>query len=303
MERSEILKQFERYLKVERACSEHTVRNYMADIDVLANFLASRRSSIPRATVRLLRTFIGEQAVRYAPTTVSRRKASVRTLYRFMLREEIIKENPAALLPGTRMARNLPSVLTQREAQNLVELPEDTDNPDRLRDVAILELLYGTGMRVSELAGLDVSDIDLNSAELLIRAGKGNKDRICFVGERARTAVEDYLTERHLWVKNRDKLALFFGKTGSRISDRSVRRVLDRYGIRVGKPVHPHMLRHSFATHMLEEGADIRSIQELLGHRSLSTTQKYTHMDMKTLVAAYRKAHPREDDGNSQEKA
>jgi len=295
-ERTELLMLFERYLTVERAYSKHTIRNYMADVNLLADFLVKRRSSLLGATVRQLREFVTFQAVRYAPSTVSRRKAAVKTLYRFLLREGRVKENPAALLPGTRLPRVLPAVLTQRETETLVDVPDDQENPDLLRDLAIMELLYATGMRVSELARLDVQDVRLGSGEIRILSGKGKKDRVAFLGERAAAALEDYLAERHLWAGPGEKRALFYGKTGKRISDRSVRRLLDRYSVRVGKPVHPHMLRHSFATHMLEQGADIRSIQELLGHSNLSTTQKYTHMDMRTIMEAYRRAHPRDEE-------
>jgi integrase/recombinase XerC len=295
-ERSEIRELFARYLRVERGYSEHTVRNYLADVELLADFLATRQTTLTSATRKHLREFVGLEATKHAPATVARRKASVKTLYRFMTREGRVAANPASLLPGTKMPRPLPAVLTQREAEALVAVPDNQDNRNLLRDLAIIELLYGTGMRVSELAALDLADLDLKRGEARIRFGKGKKERIALFGDPARQAVEQYLTERHLWLVRGPRSALFLGARGERVGDRTVRRLLDRYAARIGKPIHPHMLRHSFATHMLERGAGIRSIQELLGHANLSTTQKYTHMEMKTIVEAYRKAHPREED-------
>jgi len=297
-ERSRLFKMFLTYLEVERNFSRHTIRGYLNDLNMLADFLGGKRISLLKAGPRQLREFVALQTQRYAATTVVRRRASITAFYRFLLREGLIKDNPASILPSIKMPGKLPRVLTQREAGRLLEEEGDKDNPDLLRDTAILELLYATGMRVSEVAALNVRDLSLKRGEVHIRGGKGRKDRIAFLGEAAVLAVEDYLTERHLWMEGKDPDALFFNKRKTRLSDRSIRRILDKYSARVGKPIHPHMLRHSFATHLLEEGADVRSIQELLGHANLSTTQKYTHMDMKTLVEAYRKAHPREEEEN-----
>jgi integrase/recombinase XerC len=206
-----------------------------------------------------------------------------------------VEANPAARLPPTRLPKRLPDVLTQREAGTLVEGGGRERTGDFVRDAAILELLYATGMRVSELAALDVSDLDLQARDVRIRSGKGKKERHAFFGKPAADALDLYLARRGLWTDGSGRDALFFGKRGRRISDRGVRRLVDRHALAVGKPVHPHVLRHSFATHMLERGADIRAIQELLGHASLATTQKYTHLDMSLIREAYEKAHPRED--------
>ena len=296
-ERTRLETMFEQYLRSERGLSEHTIRSYLADLRRWADFLGHKRLSYKRARRRQLREYVGQEAVRYASATVARRKAMLATFYRFLLREGEVSENPAAILPGIKQPKRLPGVLSLGEAANLVEAGDEcADDPDLLRDQAILELLYGTGIRVSELAMLDERDVDLRSRQVKVRSGKGRKERFVFLGEAAIASLEDYLSERHLWQRGFDPAALFFGKTGRRLSDRSIRRVLSKRSARVGKPVHPHMLRHSFATHMLAEGADIRAIQELLGHTNLSTTQKYTHLDMKTLVEAYRKAHPREEE-------
>lgn len=295
-ERSRLLKLFKTYLEVERNFSPHTIRAYLNDLHILADFLGHKRTSLHKAGRRQLRDFVALQSQRYAPATVVRRRASLTTFYRLLLREGCIKDNPASLLPSVKLPGRLPRVLSQGEAERLMEEGKENDNPNLLRDTAVLELLYATGMRVSEVAALNLRDISLKRGEIHVRGGKGRKDRLAFVGEAARAAVEDYLTERHLWTGEADPEALFFNQRRRRISDRSIRRLLDKYSGRVGKPIHPHMLRHSFATHLLEEGADVRSIQELLGHANLSTTQKYTHLDMKTLIEVYRKAHPREEE-------
>jgi integrase/recombinase XerC len=295
-ERTELLGRFETYLRVERGFSPHTIRNYLADLGILADFLADKRLSLARARRKQLREFLALQAVRYAATTVSRRRASLATFYRFLRREGVVKENPADLLPGVRQPQRLPPMLTQREAENLVAGGRGQGDPDHLRNSAVLELLYGTGMRVSELVALDERDVDLLRGEVRIQRGKGGKSRIAFLGDAAAAALTAYQADRPRWQQGHDPLALFYGKRGRRLSDRSVRRLMDHCSGRVGKPLHPHMLRHSFATHMLEEGADVRTIQELLGHASLSTTQKYTHLDMKTIMKAYKKAHPREEE-------
>ena len=290
-----LLSRFRSYLQVERGYSNHTVRSYLADLEQLADFLAGKRSNLQRATPRLLREFVSLQAVANAPATVARRKASIKTFYRFLLREGVISDNPASRLPGTRLPRNLPAVLTQAEALTLMEARPPIDDFRARRDTAILELLYGAGLRVSELAALDLEDVDLSRREVTVRSGKGRKDRLAFFGRPAQEALRPYLAQRPLWAGSATSSALFFGLRGKRISDRSVRRILDRFAHALGKPLHPHMLRHSFATHMLERGADIRTIQELLGHASLTTTQKYTHLDMASIREAYAKAHPREE--------
>lgn len=305
MEVEEIIKGFETYLRVERGCSRHTVRNYIADVEQLAEWLSKKGSSLLTATRRQLRGFLVDEAERIAqrggarrrlsPATVSRRKASVSTLYRYLLREGKVSRNPAINLPATKVPRRLPEVLSVREVENLLSQGSGEVDAQLVRDLAVIELLYSTGMRVSEVVALDIQDVDLSRGTVRVRHGKGGKERLAFLGEFARRALERYLSHRATWAGPTAGPALFIGKRGKRLSDRGVRRLLDRRAVRIGKPVHPHMLRHSFATHMLENGADVRVIQELLGHASLSTTQKYTHMSMKTIIEAYTKAHPRKE--------
>ncbi len=292
----ELLERFLVYLRAERNFSPHTLRNYRIDLELLLAFLGKRRSSFLGASRKMIREFVTTEATRCKATTVMRRKAALKTFYRYLQREGWVQENPASGLASTRLPLVLPDVLSQREAQNLLEASECSKAEDRKRDQALFELLYATGMRVSELAALDVDDVDLTHKQARIRSGKGRKERVVFFGGPAADSLAEYLAERPKWLKRRDPKALFFGRKGGRLSPRSVRDVLDRWATRVGKPAHPHTLRHSFATHMLEEGADIRAIQELLGHASLSTTQKYTHLDMKTIMEAYHKAHPREEE-------
>lgn len=291
---NDLVARFLTYLRAERSFSPHTVRNYQADLADFAAFAGKRRSSLLNASRRVVREYISALAVRSKPATVMRHKAALRTFYRFLQREGLVDLNPTSGLSSVRLPQKLPDVLSQREADNLLQSRGASREDDRVRDQAMAELLYATGLRVSELAGLNVDDVDLGRKQVLVRVGKGNKQRTVFFGEPAAAALVEYLGERGQWVKGQDVRAMFFGRRGRRISPRTVRAILDRWATRVGKPVHPHTLRHSFATHMLEKGADIRAIQELLGHASLSTTQKYTHLDLHTIMDAYKKAHPLE---------
>jgi integrase/recombinase XerC len=290
-----LLARFARYLVVERGFSAYTVRSYLADLRLLAGHLVSRRQELAAATRRQVREFLAMQAQRMAPATVARRKSAVRTFYRFLVREGVVKASPAAGLPATKLARRLPEFLTQREAAALVEGDGDGTGGDPVRDRAILELLYATGMRVGELVRLDLEDVTAARGELRIRQGKGGKARVAFFGGPAAEALGAWLDRRAEWGKGLSEKALFLGLRGRRLSDRVVRRLLERCGARVGKPLHPHMLRHSFATHLLERGAGIRTVQELLDHARLATTQKYTHVEIGKILEVYRRAHPREE--------
>ena len=294
--RNELLERFRLYLEVERGFSPHTVRNYLADVALLSDYIAGRRGTLETCNQKLLREFVVLQSQRHEPATVMRRKSAIKTFYRLLKREGIVGTNPADGLPGTRLPQKVPRVLTQGEAEALLSNPAVSSPESRVRNLAILELLYATGLRVSELVALDIRDINLSQMEVRVRSGKGGKERIAFLGRQARSALLAWLEERSEWSKGMDRDALFFGKRGRRLSDRMVRKILDQMGLVIGKPLHPHMLRHSFATHMLERGADIRAIQEMLGHKTLMTTQKYTHMDLARLEEAYRKAHPREEE-------
>ncbi len=295
---TELLERFLVYLRAERNFSSHTIRGYRTDLELYGAFLGKKRKGYLGATRRIVREFVVHEASRSAASSVMRRKASLKTFYRYLLREGWVAENPAAGLASTKLPQSLPDVLSRRETENLLEAGECSGEGERRRDQVIFELLYATGIRISELCSLDLDDVELSRKQLRIRSGKGRKERTVFFGDPGKEALVAYLEERPKWVKQYDKSALFFGKKGRRLSARSVRDVLDRWATRVGKPAHPHTLRHSFATHMLEQGADIRAIQELMGHSSLSTTQKYTHLDLKTIMNIYKKTHPREDGGD-----
>jgi integrase/recombinase XerC len=232
------------------------------------------------------------RAKSYAKRTIARKLASLRSFFKFLYREGLIKNNPISAISTPKLDKKLPVVLDVDKVARLVQSPPD-DTPEGSRDRAMLETLYSTGMRVSELVGLDIGDIDFIS-EVVKVLGKGSKERLIPIGRPAVDAIRRYLDKRKKRrVKEND--AVFLNKSGRRLTDRSVRRVLDKY-IRmtsIMEHVSPHSMRHSFATHLLDRGADLRSVQELLGHMNLSTTQIYTHVTMERLKSAYDKAHPR----------
>jgi integrase/recombinase XerC len=221
---------------------------------------------------------------------VSRRLSSIRSFFKFLLREGYIKSNPAKLVPNPKVPKLLPRFLSVDDVFSLVEKPEGIGFL-HARDRAVLELLYSSGLRVSELSGLNTDDIHTKESLIKVR-GKGKKERIVPVGSKAIDALKSYMVERML-LKSRDR-ALFLNRMGSRLTDRGVRRIVVKYAraLAIHGRIGPHTLRHSFASHLLQDGADLRVIQELLGHSSLSTTQKYTHLDITHLMDIYDKAHP-----------
>lgn len=230
----------------------------------------------------------------YSKRTVARKLASLRSFFKFLYREGHIKTNPITAISTPKLDHKLPVVLDEGQITKLLQAPPE-DDVFGLRDRAILETIYSAGIRVSELVGLNISNVDLIS-EVIKVFGKGSKERMVPIGRPAATALRKYLDKRDdLKVKDKDKSAVFLGKNGTRLWDRSVRRILDKYITlsAVAEHISPHSLRHSFATHMLDHGADLRSVQELLGHANLSTTQIYTHVTMDRLKAVYDKAHPR----------
>jgi integrase/recombinase XerC len=306
------------HLRLERRLSEHTVQAYRGDVTSLGVFL--ERSGIPllEASYPLLRRWLAHLATRgYARTSIARKAASVRTFFTWAWRRGLARTNPAALLARPASASRLPTVLKTGEAARLATAPGD--DPIGLRDRAALELLYGSGLRVAELCGMDVADVDLDAQRVRV-LGKGSKERVVPIGDFARDAVEAYLATARAWFLDRglrasaigltadtkraaasrakpapELDALFFNRRGKRLTPRDARTVVERYAgaLAQGKKVSPHTLRHSFATHLLEGGADIRTVQELLGHASLATTQRYTHVSKGRLFDAYRRSHPR----------
>ena len=291
-----VIERFLRYLDVERDVSPHTLKAYREDLESLAVYL-SDDSGKPPAPDGIepfdLRQYISDlHAAGYARTSISRRLASLRSFFRFAQREGIVDSNPAKPLRNPRKQRQLPHFMTSDEVERLLLAP-DARKRMGARDLAILETMYSTGVRVSELVGLNVADLELEEGVARVR-GKGKRERYAPLGSFAVGAIKGWLEYRCEEQLERDD-AVFVNRLGSRLSTRSVGRMLDKYLAQadLDRRTTPHTLRHSFATHLLDGGADIRSVQELLGHRSLVTTQIYTHLTTATLRKAYEKAHPR----------
>jgi integrase/recombinase XerC len=296
----EALAEFLRHLGLEKNASAHTVKSYREDLTQALEFFRTRLGSeSPRPaqlTTRLLRAHLAwlhEQG--YARSTIARRLAAVRSWCRFLCRQGVLPSNPADGLRGPRQEKKLPHFIGRAEMLRLLEAPP-ADTPLGRRDRALLETLYSAGLRVSELTGLDVADLDLDGGMATVR-GKGKRERLAMLGPQAVEAVQRWLPQRVALAGPRAESlpALFLNKNGTRLSSRSVGRLLEKYLRQAGLDprASPHTLRHSFATHLLDAGADIRSVQELLGHRSLGTTQIYTHVTTQRLRDSYHKAHPR----------
>ena len=312
---------FERHLSDERGVSPHTRAAYLHDVADFAAFLSCEFLNRPEAEVAAadadvlaVRAYLAHLRSRgLSKVSVGRHLSALRAFFRFLARDGGAAVNPARAVATPRVGRSLPRTLTVEEAASVVEAGPDGSEGLSARDHALLELLYATGLRVSELVALDLSDLDLASRQLRT-LGKGRKERIVPFGAKAAEALRAYLTERDTGGSGGDEPgtarrargrhppckvsateAVFRNAVGGRLTDRSVRRILDRALRLAGVTRHasPHALRHSFATHLLAAGADLRTIQELLGHASLSTTQKYTHLDAERLIEVYRKSHPR----------
>lgn len=293
------LEAFHRHLTLERNRSPHTCRAYRADLASLAEHTRLLGCSGPRAvTLRHLRSWLAESAGSSARVTVARRASSARTFFAWAERTGVVEADPAVRLSAPRRLRTLPGVLKSSQAERLLaiaSLAADDEDPVHVRDVAMVELLYASGMRVGELVGLDVDDVD--TAQRLARVlGKGGKERTVPFGLPARDAVRAWVVgARPRLVTAASGPALFLGRRGGRVDAREVRRVVHALLAHVpdAPDLGPHGLRHSAATHLLEGGADLRSVQELLGHASLGTTQIYTHVSTERLRRSYEQAHPR----------
>ena len=282
---------FINYLKVEKNASPHTITNYSFDLNSFGQFLGDK--DISGLDHLAFRRYLAEmRAKNYSKRTIARKLAALRSLFRFLYREGYIKTNPITAVFTPKLDKKLPKFLDVGKVTKLIQAPSEA-TAGGLRDRAILETLYSTGIRVSELVGLDIDDVDFISGVVKV-LGKGSKERMAPIGETALGAIRRYLDKRGER-RAREKDAVFLNKSGTRLTDRSVRRVVDKY-IRIccmEEHISPHSLRHSFATHLLDRGADLRSVQELLGHMNLSTTQIYTHVTTERLKAVYDKAHPR----------
>jgi integrase/recombinase XerC len=285
---------FLRHLEGERNASPQTVKAYGQDLRQLAAFARAQLGREPRpedADPLLLRGFLAElhrQGLQKA--SAARKLAALRTFFRYLCREGVLDQNPARPLLSPRLERRIPTYLEEGEMDGFLDVPGATDAALRAR--AILELLYGTGIRCAELVGLDLAEVDLEGRMIRV-LGKGRKERIVPFGARARDALQAWLPARLRLRPDSD--ALFVNARGGRLTDRSVRKLVTRRvrQTAVARKISPHSLRHSFATHLLGRGADLRTIQELLGHSSLSTTQRYTHVDTQKILSIYKKTHPR----------
>jgi integrase/recombinase XerC len=287
------------FLAVERNASSETIRNYQSDLRQVALFLqkmgnAPRSIRADQVTTEDVRSYLhwldrrGEKA-----SSLARKLACLRSFYRFLMREGALEDNPAEHIRSPKLPKLLPRLLTKDDANALMEFPEGESSLS-LRDRALLETLFSTGARVSEAVGINVGDLD--QAEGLVRLrGKGRKERVVPIGHVAIQAIREYrqsVKPSAGWWQ--PSAPVFLNQRGGRLTTRSVARIVSRYSSRLASgAVSPHALRHSYATHLLEEGADLRSIQEMLGHASLSTTQKYTHLASDQLAAVYDRAHPR----------
>ncbi|MCL6621851.1 MAG: tyrosine recombinase XerC [Syntrophobacterales bacterium] len=292
------LEDFLTYLRVERQLSLHTVRNYAADLRAFLAFWEEQHPGQPLelATYRQLRPYLAQVARGRRKTTLARKLASLRTFFAFLQRQGRLETNPAALAPTPKLDKPLPRFLTVDEVVQLLGRPSEAGDFTQVRDQAILDVFYGGGLRLSELAGLTLGDVDLDRGVLKVM-GKGGKERLAFMGRPARQALAAYLRAREAWLARRGTAtaALFLNRRGGPLSARGVARIVAARARLRGLPggLNPHALRHSFATHLLEGGADLRAVQELLGHASISSTQRYLHLDLDHLMAEYDRTHPR----------
>lgn len=287
---------FLRWLEVEKGYSLHTVESYRRDLNEFiaqAEATAGRELTVEQLDVVRVRAFVYSLHNRNKSSSVARKLSALRTFFRFLLKNGVLQYDPAAAIAAPKREGYLPVVLSVDEVFSLLEMPGPTDS-FAARDRAMLELLYATGLRVAELAALDLGMVDLQEGMVRVR-GKGNKERLVPMGTPAAAAIEAYLPQRAVLLQSgRAERALFLNSRGGRITTRSIERLVKMYAERAGiaARVSPHALRHSFATHLLEMGADLRVVQELLGHASLSTTQRYTHLNLEHLTAVYDKSHP-----------
>jgi len=315
-----MIARFVRYLQIEKNASPHTVENYVRDIGQFAASFWGEGEAGPHAwgeadRFSARKFLVGFQKAGSSPATTSRKCSSLRSFYRFLIREEAVEKNPFSGLPLPKRARKLPRILSVEEVRKLLQAVADApaETPRgkkagmtpwgayaRARDLAMLEVLYSTGMRVSELAGLTEDRVDLLSGVVKVR-GKGKKERLCPLGRPATDALKEALDLRAGFLRRLGSFSrsrtVFVNRHGGDLTPRSIERIMKKYLQLAGlnPSLSPHALRHSFATHLLDAGADLRSVQELLGHASLSTTQIYTHVSIERLKEVYEQSHPRAD--------
>lgn len=300
---NELITSFLSYLQMEKGYSIHTVRNYEGDLRQFIRFVATKKgtqgniSDINLIDYKLIRSYLGELFDRCRRTTIARKLSALKSFFRFLELRGFCPINPASEIATPKQEKHIPTYIPIDEMFALLQKP-DREKESGLRDVSILELLYSSGLRVSELVNLNLEHLDLK-ARLVRVSGKGGKERVLPVGRKAIAALSEYLEhtaqQRQKAGYRRDQGPLFLNYRGGRLSARSVHRLVKRYSLECGitTEISPHTIRHTFATHLLDGGADLRSIQELLGHVNLSTTQKYTHVSIDKLMEVYDKSHPR----------
>ena len=298
MEIDNAIEEFINFIRVERQYSNHSITAYAKDLSELAIYIDEEKlgSNIKVVDFYVLRGFITTLYDKeLSKSSIERKISTLKSFFKFLYRRGIIEDNPARMLKFPKKEKYLPNVFNVDDIFTLLDLP-DKSTPMGMRDALILELLYGTGVRVSELVGLDRNAVDLNSMRILVR-GKGKKERIVPLAPELISLIKDYYKVMYDIVSEGRMVesdALIINRLGSRMTDRTIRRVVEAYLKKAGLPLDysPHSFRHTFATHLLEGGADLRSIQELLGHESLATTQKYTHSDLASLLKVYDETHP-----------
>jgi integrase/recombinase XerC len=302
----DLIERYIQYLKYERNASPHTIRNYHSDLVQFRDFLAGKNKEAPVAVNGVnalrIRAFLSHLfQMHEKKSSIARKLATIRAFFKFLARERLIAENPAASVSTPKLEKRLPRIMTEEEMNTFLDRVAEvarSGEPAILRDRAILEMLYASGLRVSELAGLDLRSVNFGDAFVLVR-GKGDKERIVPFGSKAKGALEAYLParERLLGETRTGCAALFLNVYGQRLTTRSIDRILKRYVQTYSsippRGISPHSLRHAFASHLLAEGADLRAIQEMLGHKSLATTQRYTQVSIKQLMEVYDRTHPK----------
>lgn len=297
----QLVDDFLRYLQEQKDASPHTIRNYGQDLRAFVQYLKQQNPQVSRHVEQIaaidLRTYISSLMEMNARSSISRKLSSVRSFFRWMAKNNFVPADIASCVPLPKTEKKLPVFLTVSEVENLLKIPTH-ETKEGVRDYAILELLYSTGMRVGELVGLNYENLEFSplpeEGGTIRVLGKGRKERVVVFGLLARQAVQRYLSRRSEGLST-DEKALFLNQRGGRLTARSVERMVATCALKAGlsSEVTPHTLRHSFASHLLANGADLRLIQELLGHSSLSTTQKYTHIEMRQLLLEYDRSHPR----------
>jgi integrase/recombinase XerC len=291
----DVFNKYINYLEVERNSSPYTVRNYRTDLLDFFEFLKTRGiTSLKNVDKHVLRDYLSHLMKRgIVKASVARKLSAIRSFFRYLVREEILPASPATATSSPKLDRRLPSFLTIEQVERLLSAP-DLSTPQGLRDHAIMELLYASGLRVSELVSLDVEQVSLGNDELLVR-GKGSKERLVLIGKPATAALNVYLHQgRAKLLEGGKSNALFIWRGGRRLTERRIQKILEGDATKAGidRRVHPHLLRHTFATHLLDGGADLKVVQELLGHSSLSSTQIYTHVTQSQAKKVYMSAHP-----------